>query len=444
MLDAVRHTQSLLPGLLFVTLSASSGALACYSSPEGAHGTANSPGEQSNSDAQDASSEDNTPGESESGGDGDTGEDTGEDDASESGDPPDGESEPLHDFCDDVGVSLAMGASIFGDTGTNWVSSAAESPHNIDWSSGYMYSSADPHEDLEGFAWLMNFRLDTALQSGAELPTVTFYRMLHLGRERGIDGGESEVVQGMLKSSEAIYDYIEDFVAVLKILDERDQPILLHVEPDSWGFMMWSFPGFDGQAGNPDASTIEVNLSQANHPALQGKVFADDAGGLGQAMLYLRNDLAPKVRMGWHASNFRVGTKPEVVTEFYASMGPWDVIVTEPPNMVNNGSEPWDKMQKDNEDNLAWLRHVSDTTALPLVVWQTFAGDSAHYLGGWPTNQENMKSLTQNGVVEIMWDPNGVGSDCGYTCPEADDLLDFLSSYTSDPLLFTENDICPP
>ena len=368
---------------------------------------------------------------------------TGGDEPTTGGSPPasaGASSTSTHDFCNDLGTTIGMGAAIFGDAGTAWFEGAAEPPSSVGWTYGYMYASGDPHDDLDGFEWIVNFRLDTAEQAGATIPTVTFYRMLNVGRDHAHSGTEAQVVQAMLADGDAMSDYLDDFVAVLDVLATRATPPLLHVEPDSWGFMMWAFDGFDGTTGNADASAITVAMD--GHAALGGQTFANDAGGLGQAMLYLRDQHAPDVRLGWHASNFRVGTRPEVVTGFYASVGVWDVIVTEPPHMNGSGSSPWDVADEDNTNNLNWLDTVSTTTGLPILIWQTYVDDADPYLGGWPGNQDNLTALAENGVAGVLWDPNGNGGDCGYSCAGAGTLRDNLAAYAAAPLALPDGHVC--
>ena len=331
-----------------------------------------------------------------------------------------------------------MGAAIFGDPGTEWYEQ--EATHGVDWTYGYMYASGDPQPDPEGFEWITNYRLDTAEGGGASVPTVTFYRMLNVGRDHGHGGTEPQVVQAMLTDADAVSDYLDDFVDLLEILHARSTPTLVHVEPDSWGFMMWAFDGVDGDHGNADASAIPVALAAADHPALAGTEFADDAGGLGQALLYLRDQLAPELRMGWHASNFRVGTHPEVVTGFYSSMGSWDVIVTEPPHMKPNGSASWDENDGDNQANLQWFETVTQGTGLPILIWQTPETEGQPYIGAWPDNQDNLTALASRGAAGVMWDPNGSG--CSYSCAAADDLHDYLVAYSNAPLTFPAGNPC--
>jgi hypothetical protein len=178
------------------------------------------------------------------------------------------------------------------------------------------------------------------------------------------------------------------------------------------------------------------------HPELAGQNFPSDAGGLGQAMLYLRDQRAPEVRLGFHASNFRVGTSPEVVIGFYSQLGAWDVIVTEPPHMTGSGSTAWDTSDEDNRNNLGWLSSVSDATGLPILIWQTYASDADPYLGAWPDNQDNLTLLAENGVAGVLWDPNGNGGDCGYSCADASTHLENLAAYSSAPLTLPSGHVC--
>ena len=56
--------------------------------------------------------------------------------------------------------------------------------------------------------------------------------------------------------------------------------------------------------------------------------------------------------------------------------------------------------------------------------------------------KQNLTALARNGVVGILWDPNGLSSDCNYRCPEADDLLGYLDAYSAAPLALPDDNIC--
>jgi hypothetical protein len=110
--------------------------------------------------------------------------------------------------------------------------------------------------------------------------------------------------------------------------------------------------------------------------------------------------------------------------------------------MNGAGGDAWELTDPDNENNLAWLDAVSSTTGLPILIWQTYVEDAVTYLGGWPQERENLSLLATHGVVGVLWDPNGNGGDCSYTCPAADDLLSYLSAYAADPLPLPDDHLC--
>lgn len=69
-------------------------------------------------------------------------------------------------------------------------------------------------------------------------------------------------------------------------------PIIFHIEPDLWGFMM------QANGWNP-ASTL-VSVASSGYPGLSG--FANNAIGYAQALVYLRDTYAPNVLLAWNAS----------------------------------------------------------------------------------------------------------------------------------------------
>jgi hypothetical protein len=141
--------------------------------------------------------------------------------------------------------------------------------------------------------------------------------------------------------------------------------------------MLWAM-GVDGQS---DATGVAVKVVGSGHPDLAGQPFSDDAGGFGQALLYLRGKYAPAVALGWHASNFRAGTRPDVVTTFYSSMGEWDALVTEDPHVLSSEQNWWEPLDPAAVDtNVAWMTTVSAGSHLPILMWQVPIGPIGFHL----------------------------------------------------------------
>jgi hypothetical protein len=158
--------------------------------------------------------------------------------------------------------------------------------------------------------------------------------------------------------------------------------------------MMWAM----GIEGNDDATSVPVQVAGSGHPDVAG--FPDHAGGLGQALVELRDLYAPEIRLGWHASNFRVGTRPEVVSSFFAEMGDWDVLVGEHPHNELDESTWWEPWDADRvQVNLDWLAHVTSATGLPIVLWQLPIGTTDWHVLEEPGDLSVLRSHAEAGVI---------------------------------------------
>jgi hypothetical protein len=301
-------------------------------------------------------------------------------------------------ICQAMGDSLGLGVSIFSAAGTWIVETHTE--QGVDWRFGYFYTGHREHPLNADSIWFLNRRL-TQIEEGGAIPVVTFYAMLEIGMEK-FSGSEAQIVQQMLQDPASMRDYFDNFIDLLKLLDTRtaaDDPIIMQVEPDSWGFMMWAM----GVEGNSDATSVPVKVAASGHPDVQG--FADHAGGLGQVLVHLRDQYAPHVLLGWHASNNRVGTRPDVVVGFFGSMGEWDVLFSDQPHMLPEDApwwQTWDSTLVNT--NLNWYRTISSATHLPFLIWQDTLGNDYHLIGNWPADKTMLTQLASAGVAGYMFE----------------------------------------
>ncbi|WP_104981163.1 hypothetical protein [Sorangium cellulosum] len=136
--------------------------------------------------------------------------------------------------------------------------------------------------------------------------------------------------------------------------------------------------------------------------------FPDHAGGLGQALLKLRDQYAPSVSMGWHASNFRVGQYPEVVSGFYSSMGDWDVLVGENFHLSTDESTWWEPLDEELVSaNLSWLQTVTSSAKVPMIAWQQPIGTTDyHFFDG---NRTLLERFAAAGLGGVMFELLGSG-----------------------------------
>ncbi|HOU93183.1 MAG TPA: hypothetical protein PLU22_19155, partial [Polyangiaceae bacterium] len=247
------------------------------------------------------------------------------------------------------------------------------------------------------------------------IPVYTFYELLQRGQQAGLTGTEPEVVQAVLQDPGLMRAYFDDFVFLVETVAAAPTPPIVHVEPDSWGFMSWAM----GIEGNADATTVPVAVASSGHPDLAE--LPDHAGGLGRALLRLRDLHAPVVRLAWHASNFRAGTRPEVTTGFYSSMGEWDVLFTDSPHLEADEASWWEPADPAAVNaNVAWLGAVSAGASLPVVMWQMPIGTTDWHL--FDSEPALLRRFVEAGLGAVLFDLRGEGDPDGFRAVEGDGL----------------------
>jgi MYXO-CTERM domain-containing protein len=360
-------------------------------------------------------------------------------------------------FCADVGNSPAFGVSSFGSV-RDWAPQA-KAQYGADFRFIYVYILADGMNDPATFeTWYVRPFLDAAGQMGAT-PVCTFYQLLDLGKAAGMQGEEPAIVQAVVQDAGLMRTYFDNFVWLLQIAAQYPPPVIVHVEPDSWGFMMWAM----GVEGNDDPLSVPVQVRSSGHPDLAGCATCDDnAAGLGQALVALRDQYAPEIRLGWHASNFRTGTAPNVVASFYAGMGSWDLLVGEQPHVDPAPTawwEPWDEQAL--QTNLQWMSVVTQSAGIPLLLWQMPIGTVDWHLIGNASDLTMLTRFAEAGVVGVLFEHqnfNGVDNPDDYrasgdfgTVPSADHqdacgtagcMRQRVADYSSAPLAWPEGSLC--
>jgi hypothetical protein len=359
--------------------------------------------------------------------------------------------EPRHDFCADLGDSFGFGVSAFSVAG-DWLV-AAHDTSGVGWRFVYIYVVPTDDPPVAVRDWIRS-KVELAHGVGA-IPVLTFYELLMTGQRAGFAGDEATIVRQTLESATAMRAYFDSFVAILEDVADLE-PVLVHVEPDSWGFMIWAM----GVEGNDDPTSVAVQVAGSGHPELGG--FADDASGFGHALVALRDAHAPAVRLGWHASNFRAGTRPEVTAAFFSQMGDWDVLIGESPHLEADPLQwwlPWDEGAI--AQNLEWFHVVTSSAGLPILLWQLPIGTTDfHLLGVDGTDRAMLERFAQAGVAGALFEHNASGGDpdtfrayeqsdfATVPPPEsgaggtAADLRTRLAAYSAAPLAWPAGSLC--
>ncbi len=320
--------------------------------------------------------------------------------------------QPKYNICNDLGNTILFGIMENGGN-EQWIQKT-HFQDNVDWGLGYFYHTGifNTTQDSIDTYYIVKRRADSIHNINA-IPMVTFYKLLILANQYSYSGTEAEKVQAVLKNPTAMKQYFETLRLMVTILNSLPYTTICHVEPDSWGFMMWAF----GIEGNNNPQSVEVKVGSSGHPDLVG--FPDNASGFGQALLRLRDIYGPKVRMGWHASNFRVGTKAHIISGFYngvnganSGVGKWDVLVGEHPHMRSNGTNWWNNWEQALVDsNLNWFKHVSSTTGVPFILWQFPHGEMDYNIVGNNNSTTMVQKFAESGVRAFLFEHQNFQGD---------------------------------
>lgn len=283
------------------------------------------------------------------------------------------------------------------------------------------------------------------------IPVITFYALLKLGQQAGISGTGPQVVQQTLQNPTLMNTYFNQFISVLNAVANSNTPVIVQIEPDSWGFMVWAM----GIEGNPDATSVLVKVQSSGHPDVVG--FPDHADGLGHALLKLRNQYAPSVRLGWHASNFRVGSGANIMVSFYSSMGEYDVLFGESPHNEADPTQwwlPWDELRV--QKNLDFFSTLTNAAHIPVLLWQMPIGTTDFHL--FTSDPTMRKRFSQAGIAGVLFELLGSGNPDDFRAMEADlatipppnmlaggtakDMRIRLAVYSQQPLPWPAGSIC--
>jgi hypothetical protein len=219
-----------------------------------------------------------------------------------------------------------------------------------------------------------------------------------------------------------------------------NNPVVVHVEPDLWGFL-------EQRATGDNAATVAVQVSATGMPELAG--LPNTAAGLAQGIIRLRDQYAPNVILAYHMSVWGTGndivyTNPPDATvdslatrsaNFYLSFGAnFDVIFLDWTDRDaafkqfqygDGGAAWWDA--GDYARNIRFLTRYMNLTQKRLVIWQIPIGNTRmramnntwnHYQDNhveWildDPSRTHLNDYLQAGVIAYLF---GRGAD-GATC----------------------------
>ncbi|OAI39754.1 hypothetical protein AYO38_07060 [bacterium SCGC AG-212-C10] len=165
--------------------------------------------------------------------------------------------------------------------------------------------------------------------------------------------------------------------------------IVLHVEPDLWGFMQ-------SRSGSADPTKVPVRVAATGMPELEG--LPDTVAGMAQAIVKLRDLYGRNVILGYHFSTWATGIDPFLsnssesqtgtiarsAATFYLALGArFDLVFSEfsdrdagfkDKEYKDGGASWWDNADFARFGQL--LREFHDRTGPPIVLWQIPLGNT--------------------------------------------------------------------
>lgn len=219
------------------------------------------------------------------------------------------------------------------------------------------------------------------------IPVFTYYMLL---QSRPGGGGESDAVFTNLNDTATMTAYYNDLTLFFQKAGAfTGQRVVLHVEPDFWGYMQQRSTG-------DHAATVSAKVSETGIAALQG--LPSNVAGFAQAVVRLRDLYAPNVTLAYHLSvwgtnvDIAISDPPDGTVDalavraanFYTSLdASFDLSFAEFSDRDaafkqaiygDGGISWWDA--EDFRRNARFLKGFSTATRKRLVMWQIPFGNT--------------------------------------------------------------------
>lgn len=254
----------------------------------------------------------------------------------------------------------------------------------------------------------VNILTDTAADHGVT-PMFDLYTMASRGEANLEPLDTSEFMQKYWEALRLLYERLAIF----------DGPALVHLEPDFWAFAQ--------QEADGDPSTISVRVGSVV-PECEGE--PENLVGLGHCIKKLRDAIAPKTLIAYHASHW-AGDTTEIVAFLNAvGAGETDLIVmdmldrdagcfeegTDPNCQRDDGPWYWDETNASSpnfHEYIAKSKAIGDGLGLPILWWQVPLGVPSEQPGGEAGRYRDNRVRYIFSHVQEFIDAGGVGAVFG-------------------------------
>jgi hypothetical protein len=309
-------------------------------------------------------------------------------------------------------------------------------PQQLDWMTGsgipwdyrnqYLAGGVNTGEGWTGWGDPAGIFVDQYLLQSSQngyIPVFTYYQVVQSAPDPG-----SEDVATKLRDPSTMRAYFEDWELLMRRLGAFGKTVIVHVEPDLWGYM---------QRENGDAAKVRVQVRSTGLASVAD--FDDTAAGFAQALAHLRDLYAPNALLGFHVSSWATGKDliinradpartAATIAAFYRSLGvEFDLLFLD----VSDRDAAWYEMKTGKKDHWwgdsdlaryrSFIGNIVSDTGRPAVLWQVPIGNTlyrsmdnswGHFQDNraqyWLGERQHMQELADAGVIAVLF---GSGAD---------------------------------
>jgi len=349
-------------------------------------------------------------------------------------------------------------------TDLGWMTSSG-----VPWAYRYQYLSGGVNTGTGWETWnsppgqFASYYLQASSSNGY-FPVFSYYELLQ--STPSIGSNESDRDFSNLNNAATMNAYYANFVLLMQRAAAYGGPVIVHVEPDLWGYL-------EQRAAGGPASSLSAKVKSSGFADVAG--ISDTAQGFAGALLHLRDKYAPNVLLATHASSWGSGvdiatnTNPainpaheaDLVAAFLNSAGvgptPWgssfDLVFNDVADhdagwwelVANDGGAHWWDRQNLKLPNfntwLSWMTELHAQTGRPLIEWQVPVGNQ-YFLtmnntdGHYQDNRAeiflaNVAALQAAGIQAVLFGSGNAGQTT-YTDAKGDGITNNNGTATTD------------
>jgi hypothetical protein len=311
--------------------------------------------------------------------------------------------------------------------------------------------------------WLSKYLTES--KTAGVTPVLTYYNLRQSKPGASMDEAKGDYAN--LQNQQTMQAYWQDLTKVFKQAGSFGGAMVLHVEPDLWGYM-------EQRADHNDPTTVNARVGTADVKDLEG--LPDNMQGFAQALLRLRDKYAPNVLLAYHLSvwgtghpinhqddmpDARVEQLAREASQYYQAFGVnFDLVFAEfsdrdagfKQNVDGDKGRSWWN-DVDFAHNVRFLSTFVQTTGKRIVLWQIPLGNTkmravnntkGHYQDNrveWlldDASGEHLKAYRDAGVIALLFGSGTAETTCacdargdGITNPKPINSND-RESYTAD------------